>query len=540
MASAAEHFYREVKVTRNITADGIKVDGSFLQHNAQLYTGNYGKDFINSVAKMLVLTIDTPYVPCAYSRSAFKKLLEGTEWMIISNSSHNLLWEYSTIGRMISFPTSEHQASGGVAINLTQITAGTSTWKEKDAIKQVVHRLQTKSTNANQGQLVGTRHFYRSDYMSNTGTTIATQVHRGTDYVVTLKMFSTRTNNSECNNNQNPFGFHLSDGAIFNYVSGDEYVDVFGAWDWNLVPGTTVHYNTTPLSCNETQWTGLEPFVGGVTLGNVGVAVMNYTNPYVNDPYPHCSYIHWQKSYFFFPNAYAVMLGNLTTKFTCNQILTTLDQRNLNGPVYIDGALIDRNETIETVSTHAENGTVWHDRVGYTLVPHWDDLTVEMFVNTATHRSNWASIGIAKNNETVPMFTATVLHYRSTLDYIVQPAISETAFHDTSKGLPLKLLTNYNHTIMGAYSAQDRTLGLTFWEDGFFSTGLGINVTSNHPIVLILQEKKSGWLLAVADPSQLLKRVRLEISSNRTEPVKVKIDLPQGQLAGSTVIHEIK
>jgi hypothetical protein len=49
------------------------------------------------------------------------------------------------------------------------------------------------------------------------------KVHRGASYVTTLKMLSTRSHNTECTNLANPFGFHLSDGALRTYLRGNEY-----------------------------------------------------------------------------------------------------------------------------------------------------------------------------------------------------------------------------------------------------------------------------------------------------------------------------
>ena len=68
--------------------------------------------------------------------------------------------------------------------------------------------MPTKDANA--GQLNGTRHYYSNDYMARSGnylivvyTDVYFQVRRGPGYVSTLKMYSTRTRNSECTNSQN-------------------------------------------------------------------------------------------------------------------------------------------------------------------------------------------------------------------------------------------------------------------------------------------------------------------------------------------------
>ena len=94
------------------------------------------------------------------------------------------------------------------------------------------------------------------------------------NYVSTLKMYSSRTHNAECTNTQNPFGFHLADGTTYTYVTGDEYEDIAAAWDWNMIPGTTVDYGATPLNCDTENQVGVENFVGGASTGKLGAAVM--------------------------------------------------------------------------------------------------------------------------------------------------------------------------------------------------------------------------------------------------------------------------
>ncbi|KAG0169856.1 hypothetical protein DFQ30_003145 [Apophysomyces sp. BC1015] len=531
MTDALKHFYGEIAVTSNISADGIKPDGSFLQHGAQLYTGNYGKDFINSVLRIFIQTAGTSMTPSAPVQAAFKTLMEGTEWMILSNSTnHALLWQYSTIGRMVSFRTTDKQASGGVAINLTQITDATSTWKDKQVYQDIVQRLEKPADSANQGPLVGTRHFYRSDYM----------VHRGTNYIITLKMFSTRTSNSECNNNQNPFGFHLSDGSIFTYRYGDEYTDVFGAWDWNLVPGATVDYGATPLNCNHTQFFGNESFVGGVALNNTGIAVMNYTNPYTGS-------LSWQKTVIFFPNAYGVQISSARSKNDSAPIITTLDQRRQNTNVTIDGQEGIHEQYDKSLSDGKQH-TLWSGDIGYTFPPVASTSEITLKTTMMNLKSNWSAIGISTGDERVPMYTATVQHGQK-FEYYVQPALDKEAFVKKTND-SITFVRCEDPVVRGAYSPRDSALGLAFWTPGKFRRSFlthdaskeefEIAVETDHPIVLMFQQTSVWWDLAVADPSQLLKTVRLTITFEEKKPIKLDIKLPQGPLAGSSVIRKLK
>jgi hypothetical protein len=74
----------------------------------------------------------------------------------------------------------------------------------------VYNRLIEPTEDANSGYIIGNRNFYNNDYMVSTSVEIGLpsfsrnfQVQRGKGYVSTLKMYSTRTINTECLNSQN-------------------------------------------------------------------------------------------------------------------------------------------------------------------------------------------------------------------------------------------------------------------------------------------------------------------------------------------------
>ena len=360
-------------------------------------------------------------------------------------------------------------------------------------------------------------------------------------------MFSTRTTNSECNNNQNPFGFHLSDGTIYTYVKGNEYRDVYGAWDWNLIPGTTVDYGATQLACNKVQFKGKESFVGGVALGEAGIAVMNYTNPQTGS-------LHWSKSYFFFPNTYAVQfVGDITSANKSAPIVTTLDQRQLSGSVFIDGSIVTDENVTQTANR------VWHDRVD-----HRFQNPVVLTVDTSPRSSNWSAIGISIGNETQMLFSAVIKHSNEPeqdkeLSYVAELDVDQTDFEAKHNRNQVNLLpvenkgqTNSNKVtaiVRGAHygipgeTAGDRFVSLAFWSAGEFETGLSdiVKVETDAPILLLFQRKDNldGWQLAISDPSQTLILVKIIIHiDGNPEPVDLTIELPEGAWAGSTTVTE--
>lgn len=162
-------FYNGIFINTKTAGDGIQSDGSFMQHGGVLYNGNYGKDFINDVLAVMIETKETRLAPSETVQEAFETLMSGTEWMIMADTKLNkLMWQYSPIGRMVSFMYKDKQASGGVAFDINQVKEGSEGWTTEKDFEEIVQRLSDSHTeDANQGQLVGTRYFYNSDYMVN-------------------------------------------------------------------------------------------------------------------------------------------------------------------------------------------------------------------------------------------------------------------------------------------------------------------------------------------------------------------------------------
>lgn len=359
-------------------------------------------------------------------------------------------------------------------------------------------------------------------------------------------MFSTRTTNSECNNDQNPFGFHLSDGVIYTYRNGHEYTDIYGAWNWNLTPGSTVDYNVTPLSCGRVQFKGKESFVGGVALGQAGLAVMNYTNPYSES-------LRWLKSYFFFPNTYIVQfVGDPISASPAAPIYTTLDQRQLSGPVYIDGTLMSETRVNLIASK------VWHDRIGYDFVQ-----PVNLTVDTSEHQANWPAIGISLGNETHSIFLAYFEHTPESgsgdrFDYITYIDVDLETFNNDVKRFSSVQLDHGRNSdgstmqaiVRGATYGDsddltaDRYMSLAFLTAGEFLTQQAdiTAVATDAPILLQFQRivnNNYGWKLAVADPSHELSSVQIDVHLSATSnPIMLNVDLPAGNWAGGATLME--
>lgn len=533
VTDAFTRVHNEVVIQQNATADGIRPDGSFGQHEGILYNGNYGKDYTNDDLDLEVEAGGTRFEAGAASKDALATLLDGDTWMLYQNVLTGVLhWDFSVLGRFISFPVIDAQATGSIKINITEIHQLGVEW-DSDALMKIADSLQKNTTDANMGSLKGNRNFYDNDYM----------VQRGSGYVTTLKMYSTRTTNTECINLQNPLGFHLSDGTVYTYLEGNEYEDIAAAWDWNLIPGITTDYAATPLNCDNAGWKGIEQFVGGVSDTQVGAAAMRYSNPFTHS-------LGWQKAWFFLENdVQFVMVNNLSS--TSNAPLySVLDQRRHTGDVYVDG------QSVLKSTNYTRASSLWHGGVGYTF-----DKSIGvsgLSVEVGDRFGNWSLIGISTQPpETIDLFAAYLGHsaLRTPIGYTVFPSTkSPGAFKQKSE--KTKLRTIWNDAYVSAlFDDVHQTAMVVFWDflggsvlipgSSFADAPLTISSSGNSAVIYQLNTGN----VTVADPSQNLTKldVVLGVGLLGKKPPHwgwelshhLSFDLPTSGSAGSSVSQVI-
>ncbi|PFH54509.1 polysaccharide lyase family 8 protein [Amanita thiersii Skay4041] len=530
LADAFRRVHLELSIRNDIKADGIRADGSFGQHGGILYNGNYGKDYTNDILDIEVEAGGTQFAADTTSRAAFETLFDGDRWMIYLNSLTGVLhWDFSVLGRFISFPVIDDQATGSIKVNLTEVEDLGEQWSSSTLI-EFAKQLSQDVPNANAGSLTGNRMFYTNDYM----------VHRGRNYVSTMKMYSSRSKNTECTNSQNPLGFHLSDGVLHTYLDGDEYEDIAAAWDWNLIPGITVDYDATQLDCSHTQFSGIENFVGGVSDGRVGVAAMRYTNPLTQS-------LHWQKTWFFFDDdVQHVMVSNISSA-SDTPVFSVLDQRRHKGPIFVDG---DEHSILQ----RAKAQSLWHGGVGYIIDNTEGAVTLTLDVGEKT--GNWSLIGTSTEPPaTVDLFAAWLEHESldDTISYTTFPGTTLSDFLSKAQ-LHLPETIKNDGSVSAAYDQRNQVMMSVFWEASGGSVTFTpsvfyapITLTSNGNIAVIYQVETGD--ISVADPSQTLSTVEitLRLGPGRKPPhwgkgrdKSIVYALPGGGLAGSSVAKIIQ
>ncbi|TFY81579.1 hypothetical protein EWM64_g2433 [Hericium alpestre] len=502
--------------------DGIQSDGAFDQHSGLLYNGNYGKDYSNDVLELEIDAGGTQFAADQDSREAFETLIDGDQWMIVLNKLTGVLhWDLSALPRFISFPVADAQATGSLNLNLTEIQELGQLWQSSTMI-DVYNRLISPGSTANAGSLNGNRIFYSNDYM----------VQRGKGYVTTLKMYSSRTKNTECTNSQNPLGFHLADGAQYTYLQGDEYEDIAAAWDWNLIPGITVDSNNTVLSCDHASYSGIENFVGGVSNGKVGAAAMRYTNPLTKA-------LSWQKAWFFLDDdVQYVMIANISSSSGA-PVLSVLDQRRHDGDIYVN----DKHVSSSGQSSHSFASTLWHGDVGY----KFDNAFTELSLSVGEKTGDWSKIGTSTQPPTtVDLYAAWLEHknIQAPVSYLAFPATDFETFQKKRSARDIRFIRNDAH-LMAAYDADSDTIFAVFWDEAGGSVYLlrslsqGAATISTSGNVALIYNMKSNEI-TVSDPSQTLSAVDIKVTSGWLgQKHSMTIVLPTGDAAGSSVTQRL-
>ncbi|KAI5124661.1 hypothetical protein M0805_004269 [Coniferiporia weirii] len=523
IADAYGRVHNEVVIQQALRADGIRPDGSFGQHAGIIYNGNYGKDYTNDVLALEIEAAGTQFEAGTASQEAFATLIDGDQWMIYRNIETDVLhWDFSVLGRFISFPVADNQATASIKINLTEFQVLGETWGSSSLI-DAFNNLSQDSTDANVGLLNGIRVFYDNDYM----------VQRGPGYVSTLRMYSDRTRNTECTNSQNPFGFHLSDGTLYTYMNGSEYEDIAAAWDFNLIPGTTVDYNATPLTCAQTGFAGLEAFVGGASTGSVGVGAMRYTNPLTQA-------LHWQKAWFFLEGgAQHVMVANVSSS-TDAPVFSILDQRKHISDIFVDGLAVSSGN-------FSNSSTLWHGSVGY-IFPPGASLTVDVGLRTG----DWSALGISTQPPpTIDLFAAWIVHTNlsAPVSYTAFPAMYYPDFLTQAAGTQLFDIQN-DAEVSAVLDAATGTAMAIFWSadggsitiPGISDGDASISLTTDKGLLVILEVKT--LTLTVSDPTQTATEVGVTLQLGSGNPpagwgqgtIKVEsITLPASGSAGNSV-----
>ena len=402
-----------------------------------------------------------------------------------------------------------------------------------DSLVDSIRRLQSNGSEP----LLGNKAFFAADYM----------VHRREKFIITNKLVSNRTIQTEALNGANAFGYHMGLGHLLSYVTGNEYKDIMNAWDWNLVPGTTTLLNRPALDMKTVATTGRTTFVGSVSDGWVGTSVMDFVEP------KECN-LRFRKAWFFLDDSVIVVTEDIATNSSA-PVITVLDQRaSSNDSAAVDGQVVELSNTSRSIAGY----TLYYGGNGYLSYDEPFNLTLA----EGNYTGNWSAISTsALGVQSASIFSAYTTLSGTSHAYAFFPASDSYRLEQETRNPSSSVISGRGITGVAGVER----LSLVFWPEGDRSTTIdldsigwarkgSITVDTSAPIALLFATRSNGMdrstmVITVSDPSQSLSSVQLDLQfreSGSFKPlesarqVQFHVDLPQGGLAGSSVFLELE
>jgi chondroitin AC lyase len=509
ISSAFDRMSQEIRVVGQ-KDDGIQADGSFHQHGVQLYNGGYGLDFADDAGALIGFSAGTRFgIPPDRMAIFTNFLLDGQRWMIRGN-----VFDFSAVGREITrkgkLAVPGHDTPGGAAEDsLATVVARLAgqPWPRQSELRDFAQRLKE---NTDAPDLIGNKQFWCSDYMA----------HRRPEYFTSVKMLSTRMQNGEIVNGEGKLTQHLSDGANFLYLDGREYENIFPAWNWTHVPGTTAVADVLDAGNSKlVAARGGSDFAGGASDGMFGLCAMELARPPLSA----------RKAWFFYDHAYLCLGAGITTAVANDDVITDVNQTLLSGDVLTDSQKFSQTSGVMSGAMT----WVYHNHVGYLLGP---GTAAQLWAGPRTGR--WSDSGTGSTAPvTLDVFDLWIDHGRGCRDgkyqFIVLPATTPEQTAKRSADSGINVLANTSD-VQAAYNGPHGVLGIVFWKPGSLDTPIG-KIESDTACLVQVRDTDQGRAVTVANPRNLGGIVTISIGGRR-----MSIELPGGEDAGRSVTTPVK
>ncbi len=527
MRRAAGIIADEITIARielGVPDEGIQPDWSFHQHGPQQQFGNYGMAFATDITRWAIVLRNTRYaIPEEKVDILRHYLLDGLNWTCWDG-----VMDISACGRQL-FPNSPRSKCRTIAA-VMQTMSLVDTSRAKDYTAFVA-----RNVHGAPNDLLGTRFFYKSDYL----------VDRSPDIMSTLKMHSNRVIGGETVNSENLSGNHLSDGATFFYRTGDEYTDIFPVWNWHMIPGTTSLLDDAPLTwvkpktekppaaagrtapkeqksdptvppatpapARQQKPSGTA-FVGGACDGTRAAIAFDLDR---NGLKAHKAY--------FYSNGMTLCLGAGISATGSAVALTTLDQCLLHGDIRL-------NETTLHAPTDyiGEAKTITHDGLQY-----YFPMPIEVTLHAGDAIGNWKNVydtpSTPQSDITIPLFTLAISHGAGPHEATYAYAVAPTTNLPSLNLLPENRIAILSNTPRLQAARFDDGIGAIFWTSGTLATGEHI-IQVDHPCTLLLTTKDGKPHITIADPTESLDTLTITLDG---KPKAVAF--PKQPIAGSSV-----
>lgn len=491
---ASESIKEELVVS---TGEGVQPDWSYHQHGPQLQFGNYGLSYVGDMIKWISILRQTPFSFDESKMSILRNyLLEGQQWVTWKNE-----YDISACGRQL-FPDSPQQKAKSLSRFFTQMEKLDPENSEEYARANDYRNLS------------GNKHFWRSDF----------QVFRTPNYYFSVKMNSERVIGAESCNSENVQGYYMGDGATFLYQTADEYRNIFPFWDWKKIPGTTVQQDNDTLPVLTARGYRINSdFVGGVSDGKNGIAVMDYNR---NGLKAH-------KAWYMFDDM-IVCLGSGINSSENLPVTTSINQ----------SFFVSKPEYQKTRNNSDLYRWILHDNIGY-FFPDGGKATLS--TNEENGSWNWVANRYPEKVLHTRIFKLWLEHgtnpKNESYQYILVPNASSEQLDKMALKIPFEI--NNEISLQEVESQSGNIAGVVFYKAGKSEVFDGLE--ADQPCVVMLKKSVEGLTVSVSDPTQLLNKINLTVSGNysaensKVENGKTKINvlLPQNEEAGKTVMLKL-
>jgi len=483
-------------------SEGVRQDFAFHQHGYQLYNSGYGLSFMKDISYWMIRASGLSFSFSQANIDIFSSLiLDGSQWMIRRD-----LWDHAVSGRSISRSGHQKSPDGSVISVLDDMIAmNTSRITEFAAFKDHI-------LGANDGALVGNKHFWLSDYQS----------HRRSNYYVGIRMCSERVHSHEEGNGENLQGYYLSQGAMMILQDGLEYDNIYPIWDWGRIPGTTTPHKDPAPQPDKWRMYGEATFAGGVSNGTYGAAGFDY-NWYGSSG---------KKAWFLFDDE-VVCLGTELSGTSSQPIYSNINQVLKRGDITVSYDNGSGNVVGTGEQTLTAPKWVYHDNVGY-LFPDSGNIKLK----NSSQSGSWQEIRSSSSSSTITedvfslWFDHGIKPSNKTYEYILVPGKTKTQVQTYAAGNPVRVIQN-TPLIQAVRNDSLGVTGIVFYAAGEVTITPGQTVQVDKKCIVLVDESKNPVEVTVAHPENLSPIVEVALFGGINDILY--FNLPTGRYAGSSL-----
>lgn len=489
--------------------EGIKIDGSYHQHHAQIQSGSYGMSLFDDLSRFMEISVGTPFANefTPEKQEIFHNmLLDGT---LLLTYRHTI--DFGTRGRNVARKTNGYTTISKDVLRKLVVGDPDNAGMYNSWIDHIENGGAFPKPNVN-------KHFWKSDMMTQ----------HGDNFYISAKIISNRTYGTESLNQENLRAFNLPLGATNIMTTGNEYNDIFPIWDWTRIPGTTAINNQTKTLLDGYQ-IGTNQFGGGVS--NTVDGILAFSGKY-ND-------LQANKSYFFVDNI-MVCMGSGISYDLGDDVLTSVEQSFQNGDViYNDGQEAYLPLESSLIPKHLK--WVHHNNIGY-IFNGVDNVVVQ----NKSQTGSWKNINNTEKDEPISgnVFSLWFDHGTSPINakycYIVVPGQNISSFRSLVDNFDLQIIQNTN--LVQALHKNNK-YACVFYQEGSVTMDDGLKVSVDKPAILLIERKSNTYIITVSDPNYTESELTISLNmqfeivegvTNTEDGCKIVIKLPNSDYQGSS------